>query len=448
MLPRIMIAGICAALLPVMPVLAQPSDHRVEQRDPVLKPPLPLREQAAIRDAWLKERLDTVLPRLMREQGIDMWILVAREYLEDPVLASMLDARSLRARRRTILVFFDPGGGKPVERLTISRYGLGGLFAPAWDPAKEPDQWKALGQLVAERSPKRIAINTSSASAFADGLTQSQHEALITALPEAARANLIPANTLAIRWLETRTPTEMARYPEIVRMAHAIIAEALSDKVITPGTTTADDVVWWYREKVASLGLTAWFHPSVGIHRQSEAAMLSGDTVIRKGDMLWTDFGIVYLGFNTDTQHLAYVLKDGETDAPKGLKDGLAAAGAVADALTASFKAGESGNAILAAARARAIAAGLVPSIYSHPVGYHGHGAGPAIGFWDNQGKSPQGEDLLRAGTAWSIELNARKAVPEWGGQEVEFRSEEDAFFDGSRVTYLDGRQQGFHLIR
>jgi Xaa-Pro aminopeptidase len=175
--------------------------------------------------------------------------------------------------------------------------------------------------------------------------------------------------------------------------------------------------------------------------------MLEGDEIIQKGDMLWTDFGITYLGLNTDTQHLAYVLKDGEREAPKGLREGLKAANRVQDALTASFRTGRTGNQILAEARGKALSMGLKPSIYSHPIGFHGHGAGASIGFWDNQEADPRGEHRLRPNTAWSIELSAKSIVPEWNNQEVEFRSEEDAFFDGSSVTYLDGRQSEFHLI-
>lgn len=434
----------------VAAVLALAAGAPVAAQSETLAPPMgavmPLREQARVTDAWLKERLDTVVPALMREQGIDMWVLVAREYFEEPVLATMLDAESFSARRRTILVFHDPGGGKPVERLTISRYGLGGLFAPAWQPEKQPDQWAALADLVAKRNPKRIAINSSRRGAFADGMTLSAHGEMMAALAPELRRRVETNETLGVGWLERRTPAEMAVYPGIVRMAHAIIGEAFAR--VKPGVTTSDDVVWWMRQRVNDLGLDTWFQPSLGITRRGAAAMLEGETVIQPGDMLWTDFGITYLRLNTDTQHLAYVLKPGETDAPAGLKAGLAAANRVQDHLTASFRTGDSGNAILARARAAAIADGLQPTIYSHPIGYHGHGAGTPIGFWDNQAATSQGEYALRADTAWSIELNARLAVPEWGGQTVEFRSEEDAYFDGRTVRYLDGRQTEFHLIR
>ena len=441
----------CLALSALVLSTAVPGPAYASQAE-ALAPAMPaiptLRQQARMRDAWLAERLDTIAPRLMHEQGIDMWVLVAREYLEDPVVATMLDAESFHARRRTILVFFDPGGGKPVERLTVSRYGLGGLFAPAWKPEAQPDQWRALAELVAARDPKRVAVNVSAATAFADGLTHSQHSELMAALPERFRARVVPADELAVGWLETRSPAEAAEYPRIVRVAHAVIGEALSSKVIRPGRTTAADVQWWMRERVAALGMTVWFHPSLHILRAGVAEELQGDAVIRPGDMLWTDFGIMHLGLATDTQHLAYVLKAGERDAPAGLRAGLAGANRVQDALQAAFRTGRSGNEMLTEARERAIAQGLRPTVYSHPIGHHGHGAGAAIGFWDDQRPSPRGDRRLRPDTAWSVELSHTAAVPEWGGREVPFRLEEDAFFDGRTLRYLDGRQRAFHLIR
>ncbi len=418
-----------------------------EHSDPAMPAILALKDRAALQDGWLQQRLDSIVPALMREQGIDMWVLVAREYMEDPVVKTMLDARSLHARRRTILVFFDPGKGQPLERLTVSRYGLAGLFEAKWDPARQPDQWAALAEIIKQRNPRKIALDVSPLTAFGDGLTASQRDGLMAALTPALRGRIVAADALATGWLQTRSAAEMTVYPDIVRIAHAIMAEAFSQNVITPGKTSAEDVVWWYRERIAGLKLDTWFHPSVGISRQGVAGTLEGDTIIQPGDLLWTDFGISYLGLNTDTQHMAYVLKPGETDAPAGLRAGLAAANGVQDALTSSFAVGVSGNGVLAAARARAIAGGLDPTIYSHPIGYHGHAAGTPIGMWDNQAARAEGEVPMRGQTAWSIELSARAAVPEWGGQQIAFKLEEDAFFDGKSVKYIDGRQTQFLLI-
>jgi len=431
-----------AAEPPVLPL------SEAEQADPGTPEALTLRDRAKVIDAILADRLETVVPKLMREQGVDMWVLVAREYMEDPVVATMLDAESLRARRRTILVFSDPGGGKPIERLTVSRYGLAGLFKPVWNPDQQPDQWKALADAIAARNPKKIALNTSSLTAFGDGLTHSQHEDLVAALAPAYRTRIVSGQELSVGWLETRTPLEMKYYPGIVRLAHQVLAEGFSSKVIKPGVTTTDDVVWWWRERLARLGIDTWFHPSVGVTRQGVKGLLEGDTVIQKGDLIWCDFGITYLRLNTDTQHLAYVLKDGETDAPAGLKAGLAAANKIQDAVRAAYAVGRTGNQALKIAREASIAQGLKPSIYSHPLGYHGHGAGPAIGMWDDQTGVPHGEQKIHADTGWSIELSAFAPVPEWGGQEVQFRTEEDAFYDGKTVRFLDGRQTALTLIR
>ncbi|MCA3692142.1 MAG: M24 family metallopeptidase [Aquidulcibacter sp.] len=429
-------------------VFAQPAGVAATQKQASALPPiLKARDRATTENAILAERLDTIIPMIMREQGIDLWLLVAREYFEEPVVASMLDAENMHARRRTILIFFDPGAGKSIERLTVSRYGLGGLFAPAWDPKKQPDQWQAVADIIATRNPNKIAINTSDLYQFADGMTLSQYQKFTAALPKPLQGRIVSGEALAIRWLETRTPSEMAIYPTLMRLAHGLIGEAFSRAVITPGVTTAEQVQWWYRDRLLQLGLEPWFHPSVGIQRKGVKGMLEGDEVIQPGDLLWTDFGITYLRLNTDMQHLAYVLKPGETEAPAGLRQGLANSNRLQDILTRQFAVGRSGNEVLARARAEAIAAGLDPSIYSHPIGLHGHGAGPSIGFWDNQNADPRGAGLIAANTAWSIELTTFAAVPEWDGQRVDFRAEENAFFDGKEVRYLDGRQIELTLI-
>ncbi|MCP2679547.1 aminopeptidase P family protein [Maricaulaceae bacterium NA33B04] len=408
---------------------------------------LPLRERVEVIDDIIEERLDTIIPQIMREEGVDMWLLMAREYFEEPVIDTMLDARSMAARRRTILIFFDPGDGQPIERMTVSRYGLAGLFEPAWDPDVEPNQWQAVADIITARDPQRLAINYSDLTAFGDGMTLSQYRSMMAALPDDYEDRIVSGETLAVRWLETRTPSEIELYPTVVQIAHAIMARAFSREVITPGETTADDVVWWYRDEVDRLGLVPWFQPSVAIQREGADGFLRGDEIIQPGDLLWTDFGITYLRLNTDTQQLAYVLREGETEAPAGLRHGLANTNQVQDTLVRNYAVGRSGNEALRLTREQAIAEGLDPSVYTHPIGTHGHGAGPAIGFWDNQEADPRGAMPINANTAWAIELTSYAPVPEWGGQVVDFRSEKNAIFDGETVRYIDGRQTELILI-
>lgn len=414
---------------------------------------LPMKERARVEDAWLNERLQTVLPMLMRRSGIDMWVITAREYNEDPVIETMLPATWHAARRRTMLVAYDTGDS--VELLAIARYNVGDAFKKAWDPETQPDQWKRLREIIEARNPKKIGINKSTTFALADGLSAGEYEAMQEALPEKYRKRLVSAEPLAIGWLETRTPAEMRSYPHIVRIAHNIIDEAFSEKVITPGITTTDDVVWWMRERVKELKLDDWFHPSVSVqradpenfeHLRAFSDRPEGD-VIRPGDLLHVDFGISYLGLNTDTQQHAYVLKPGETEAPDDLQKAFAIGNRLQEVLTDQFVSGRSGNDILAAALAQAEKEGIKATIYTHPIGFHGHAAGPTIGLWDQQGGVPgKGDYPLYANTAHSIELNAAVDLPEWD-KEIRIMLEEDAFFDGQEVRYIDGRQKELLLI-
>ncbi|MDX1396594.1 MAG: M24 family metallopeptidase [Gemmatimonadota bacterium] len=417
---------------------------------------LPLRQRAAVVDRLLERRLDTVVPEVMRREGVDMWIIAAREYNEDPVIETMLPATWMAARRRTVLILYDRGGDRPVERLAVARYDIG-PFPRAWDPESQPDQWARVAEVIAERDPRRIAVNRSSTFALADGLTDTEHDAFLDALPRMYRERVVPAERLAIGWLETRTPEEMEIYPQIVRIAHRIIAEGFSSAAIQPGVTTTEDLVWWYRERILDLRLETWFQPSVSVdrHRTADDARDAGDfssrpeeNVIRPGDLLHVDFGITYLRLNTDTQQHAYVLRPGETDAPAGLKAALAVGNRLQDILTENFVAGRSGNAILAGALTRARLDGIDATIYTHPIGFHGHAAGPTIGLWDQQGGVPgRGDYPLFPNTAHSIELNAAVDIPEWDGQTIRVMLEEDAFFDGESTWYIDGRQTELWLI-
>ena len=410
------------------------------------------RDQAAVVDAWLERRLDTVVPMLMRREGVDCWVISAREYNEDPVIRTLIPATWFAARRRTILVFFDRGDR--IERLAVARYSVGKAFEAAWDPAAQPDQWARLAELVAERNPERIAVNVSGTYGHADGLTHSEYEAMQAALTPVYRARVMSGEKLAVGWLETRIPEEMTVYPQIVRIARTIIREGLSDRVIQPGVTTTDDVVWWYRDRIRELRLDTWFHPSVDVQRadagprSDDFSAAPGPSVIQPGDLLHVDFGITYLRLNTDTQQHAYVLRAGETDAPEGLMKALAVGNRLQDLLTGEFVTGRSGNEILARALAAAKAEGIRPSIYTHPIGYHGHASGPTIGMWDQQGGVPGAGDYpLYPNTAYSIELNATVSIPEWGGQDVRIMLEEDAFFEGTTVRYIDPRQESLYLI-
>ena len=414
---------------------------------------LPMRERAKVINELLEDKIENYLPKLMSDTGIDMWVVVSREYNEDPVIKTLLPAEWLAARRRTILVFFNTG--KQIETIAVARYDVGSAFKSAWDKEKQPDQWARLRELVEERNPKSIGINQSEHFGLADGIVATDKEALLEALGPKFAKRVVSAEKLAIAWLETRTAKEMAIYPHIERISHNIIAEAFSEKVITPGVTTTEDVVWFMRDKVRALGLQTWFHPTVDIQRADPERFdhlrtfsKRPDTqVIMPGDLLHCDFGITYLRLNTDQQQHAYVLRAGETDAPEYLKQALAVGNRLQDIFTNNFKEGRSGNEVLAMSRAQAIDEGITPSIYTHPIGYHGHAAGTALGMWDSQEGVPYtGDYPLHLNTAYSIELNATVFIKEWD-KDVRIMLEEEAFFDENGVRYIDGRQEQLIVV-
>ncbi|NIR49360.1 M24 family metallopeptidase [candidate division KSB1 bacterium] len=441
---------IVVAMLLVL--FAQPAVPLNAQSDmPII---LSMRERAEMRDTWLTIRLNTVVPELLRRENIDMWIIIAREYNEDPVIKTMLPAKWLAARRRTILVFHDSGPEKGVERLAVARYDIGEFFNNAWDKEKQPDQWQRLAEVIEERDPQRIALNYSETFALADGITHSEFEAFRSAVPQKYLHRIVSGERLAIGWLETRTQEEIVVYATICRIAHRIIAEGLSDKVVQPTVITTDDVEWWYRERIRELKLVTWFHPSVSVQRAEEpgrsgsfAARPESQTIM-PGDLIHVDFGITYLGLNTDTQQHAYVLKPGENDAPEGLKRALAIGNRLQDILNSNFVVGRTGNEILAISLEQAKTEGIKPTIYTHPIGFHGHGAGPTIGLWDQQDGVPgKGDYELFYNTAHSNELNVNVAIPEWDNKEIRIMLEEDIIFTEEGVRFIDGRQAELHLI-
>lgn len=408
---------------------------------------LTLREQEAVYNDWLKIRLERILPELMRQEGFDMWIVICRENNEDPVFFSLVPFTTLYASRTSMLVFFDRGGAEGIERLTVSRSGIAELYKSVWEPEKI-DQWVRLAEIVKERNPKKIGINESDVSNYGDGLSATLKKKLVASLPGDYASRLQSAERLAIRWLERRSAEELEVYPQVVAVAHGIIAEMFSNNVITPGVTTTDDLVWWERERSRQLGVTNWFQPSVSIQRPKDSPY-KDSPVIHQGDLLHNDFGITYLKLCTDTQQQAYVLKEGETDAPQGLKDAMAQGNRLQDILLAEMKTGRTGNQILLAALQRAKGEGLKPSIYTHPLGVHGHAAGPIIGLWDRQDGVPGGGDFpLFEDTVHSIELNVRASVPDWGNEEVRIALEQDAAFRRGGAYFLDERQTTLHLIR
>jgi len=414
------------------------------------------KDRATWVDNMLEYRLDSLLPSLMDRASIDMWIIISREYNEDPVMKTMLPSSWLSARRRTILVFFNPRDGRPFEKTAIARYDVGSLLKGAWNMDVYPDQWEALRELIVAKDPGNIGINFSEHTGLADGLVATEKEAFLEALPESFRKRVVSAEKLAIGWLETRSQVELEFYKDLCKLSRECIMNGFSKDFIVAGKTTTDDIVWRLRQLVTDAGLETWFHPSVSIQRRDERKFdhlrsFSGrpkDDVIQFGDLLHVDFGITYNRLHTDQQQHFYVLQPDETEIPKSLNDAFRVSNRVQDILTAQFAVEKSGNQILLNALSLAKNEGITASIYTHPIGFHGHAAGPTIGMWDQQQGVPgAGDYLVYPNTAYSIELNAASEIPEWG-KIVRIMLEEDGWYDGRTFQYFSGRQQAIYPLR
>ena len=417
---------------------------------------LPEKERALLKDEILEDRFQNLLPGLLEKANIDMWLLISREYNEDPVLKTMLPATWLNARRRTIIVFYRNKKEGIIERLAVARYNIGKSIQSSWDKEKEPNQWKALVDIIASRNPDKIGINFSKHFALADGLVKTDFDELVANLPETYQNRLVSAEKLAIGWIETRSEMEMTLYKKLVKTTHDIIGEAFSEKVIQPGITTTEDLVWFMRQKVTDLGLETWFHPTVDVQRNKEVlkshiesfSKEKAEKIIQKGDLLHCDFGITYIGLNTDCQQHAYILNDGEDEVPVFLKEAFEKGNRVQDILTSNMSLGATGNEILKASLIQGRKEGLRPSIYTHPLGKYGHSAGTTIGMWDAQNGVPfNGDYALHKNTVYAIELNTTVAIKEWN-KEIRIMLEEAGFFGEGIFKYVNERQIAIKPIK
>jgi hypothetical protein len=433
-----------------------------------LRPFGTLRDQAFRVQRWFELRMERTLPALMRREGVDMWVVPMREYAEDPVFTAITSPTTFAARRRTIYVFFDRGTAG-IERLALGGTSQGNVFKAvrSMKPVAAPaagsrsndrtaelwgdEQWSILKQVIAERNPKKIAVNTSRTFAFADGLSSGERAGMLEALGPELANKVVNAEALAVDMIASRQTEEEQAFADLNRVAWAIIGEAFSNKVITPGVTKADDVVWWMRQRLADLGLSTWFQPSVEVQRQFGSTELVGvNPTLLPGDVLHCDFGVTAMGLNTDTQHMGYVLRPGETDVPAGLKKALAASNRLQDITVEELKPGRTGNQVLAASLRRMRDEKIDGTLYSHPIGLHGHGAGALIGLWDYQDGVPgRGDHTIIPGMWYSIELQATSPVPEWNNQPVRSAQEEDVIIDATgKVRWAYGRQTTFHLVK
>jgi hypothetical protein len=407
------------------------------------------RQRAQVINNILKDRLDNVLPIVMDKSNIDMWILISREYNEDPVLKTFLPAEWLNARRRTILLFYRNINNNTTEKLAVARYNFGDNILSAWNKEVQPNQWKRLVELIEERDPKRIGINYSKDFNISDGLDKTDYDEFMSHLPVSLKDKIVSAETLSNLWIETRTEKEMNVYNTIIDLTHNIIKEAFSNNTIKVGKTSTTDLEWWMRQKLTDLGLNTWFHPTVDIQRSNEFNNDHLDSfsnrpenkIINYGDLLHCDFGINYLRLNSDCQQMAYVMRESDKEVPKFLQTAFDKGNQLQDILTNNFVEGKSGNEILLKSLGEAKYLDLKPSIYTHPLGSYGHSSGPTIGMWDSQQGVPGAGDYpLNYKTVYAIELNITTYIPEWK-RDIKIMLEEAGYYSEEGFRYINSRQ-------
>ena len=404
-----------------------------------------VKQQYALQDEILKDRLHNLMPRLMKECGVEMWVVISKEYNEDPLFKTLVPPLVKNAGRTTCLVFCLDADGR-YEALNVSRPNprFDGFYTQAMH--RRDDVYQALNHLIAKKKPSRVHVDISNECAMADGLSKNVYDRLVTATNGGVQ--FVSAEAIAIRWIETRTPRELELYPAIYRMMMDIVDDVFSADFITPGATTTTDVEWEIAQRVNGLGLSCWFSPDVDLQRRGGDDFRMFDETIREGDIVHCDVGLVCLGLHTDTQRNVYVGRRGEREIPEGIRAAYRTGCRFQDIVRESFCAGRTGNEIFETALARARAEGIQAMSYCHPVGTFGHSAGPCVGMYDNQGFVPgHGEYAMHDDTCYALELNVTQAVPEWGGQSVCMMMEETIAFTGGRTYFMDDKREILRFI-
>ena len=367
-----------------------------------------LKEQYAIKDQCLKERLEIILPQVMEDADVDMWIVASKEYHEDPTFKAMVPAEYLTARRITMFAFSKEADGIHRYSLSMPDKSVAKFYESKWQFGKE-DQMVALKRLIEEKDPKRIALNMSKEFAVCDGFSIGLYQMFKESLGEDIMNKMVNDDLLAMKFMEIRTPTELKLMPEVMSVAHDIMERMYTTDVIKPGITTTNDLEWFMKEEVNKLGLTYWFEPTMDLQRKNGDESRYDSCVIQKGDLLHCDFGIYYMNMCTDTQRLGYVAKDDEDTMPQYLLDGMKVGNRFQDIVRENMIVGRTGNEVFEAAMKQAKEEGIQAMLYSHPCNMYGHGPGPTIGLFSNQNAIPlKGDVKLSNNTVYALELNVK----------------------------------------
>ncbi len=431
-------------------------------QQPLVVPPWSA--QLATRESWLAKRHAMLLP-MMRRHDVAMWVVVNEEFHNDPIVPTIAPPRPY-AGNRDFFIFVDDGSDR-LKAFSITGYPEETIKA-YFEPMPEGrNPAKMLTTLFARYRPKTIALGTEGSRAVTRTLTHATFQLIRQALDSTAECRAPNAECRAVssealidEYLDTRIPEEFATYQHLVKITDQVAKKALSNAVIRPGKTTVGDVRRFLFDEYARRGATTWFQPDVRVQRQgggdhevgkhsatpsAPGPALEG-TIILPGDVVHIDMGITAMGFDTDWQKMAYVLKPGERSVPAGLKKAMANTNALQDAVMVTCsRPGRINTEVYDCAMAEMKSKGIEAMIYSHPIGNQGHGLGAGVSFGSAAGRPGK---PLRLGSYISIELNTATTVPEWGGQKVYVMMEDDAHLTDEGWKFFWPRQTQWYLIR
>jgi len=411
------------------------------------------RDRWEMRNQIRRDKFDLVLPQAMRQNGIDMWITVMKEGNFDPLY---VDLGQGYVSSIGFIVFSDVGKERieravlGIEGYEIENCGAYDIFGAASD----------LKKFVAERKPKRIGVNISDRLGRADGLSRAGYDYLVKTIGPPYDARLVSADKLISDFLYHRVASEIGVFAEAGKISRELAERAFSDEVIFPGKTRLEDVAWWLQDQLEARRLESSFGiPSIYITGPEGIEAISNERVIQRGDLLMIDWGVGLMGFYTDMKRIAYVLKDGETEAPKGIQNAFDQAVKVREVVRHAIEPGRTGSGTVAMINAALEAAGFAvmkefnkPTNTErtevitgcHSVGDWGHGIGPSAAFF----QTAQLDFEIYPTSLLAIEFFAYTAAPEWGGKKVRIPLEDDAIVTERSVEWLYPVNNRLLLIR
>lgn len=412
----------------------------------VLAAALPAQAQEA-RRRWEVQRqirldkFEQVLPRAMRDNGIDMWIVAVKENHYDPLWN---DLGRGYVTGIGYYMFTDRGGDR-IERIALGPSGYLINESGAYDGMSAASM---LADFVRQRDPKRIGVNMSDEIGPADGLTVTMLAHLKKTLGEPYASRLVSAEKLVVDFRTRRVASEIVAFGEAAGIAVQLAERALSNEVITVGRTTLEDVAWWLQDRLLERGLGSEFDmPSIYVTGPNGIIATSTNRLIQPGDVMMIDWGVQLMNFGTDVKRVAYVLKPGETTPPRSIQNAFDKALSVRDVLKKAIKPGLRADETMKNMDQALAAAGFGVIEFNrpnrddktdvaygfHPVGNTGHDIGPSMTTWQPR----QSTFVLRTQHMFSFEYFAYTAIPEWDGAKLRIPIEDDALLTEDGVQFL-----------